>query len=335
MSRGLVPPSWSRFVVAVAVMIAARDAAAGGDCLPRALKDKHGKLWLSLGSVGGAPVACVFDDKRVVACWDVDIKNHALHARAAAPLPGHSYRVPVVGGCAAGWCGLDVDTGDAGDPPTAVVATSTDGAHVAVGITVGDFAQRTISIYDASTRKRVRTFTPSISNILVDLCYVDDRVFVIGSDAGPFVGVWSARDDGSETHFIEDAHGTMFNISLGGIRVLDEHRVALTDMSSEMMAIVTARSGDRVDVALPPRLRRGCSAGDLESLEEFNEPVGAACKQYLRREVIPYLGAPMIAQGDGTIVVALHDDALGQLAILDARTMREKKRVRLPICKSR
>ncbi len=44
-----------RFVCAVAVMVAARDAAARGDCLPHALKDEHGKLHLDLGTVGDRP----------------------------------------------------------------------------------------------------------------------------------------------------------------------------------------------------------------------------------------------------------------------------------------
>ncbi len=323
----------SRFVFAVAVVVAARDAAARGDCLPHALKDEPDKLHLDLGTVGGAPVACVFDDVRVTACWDVDVKHSALRARAAAPLPGHSYPAAVVGGCAAGWCGLDVDAA-ASDEPAAVIATSTDRAHVAVAIRVGDFGHRTISIYDVSTRKRVRTFTPSISNVLVDVLYVDDRVFVIGADAGPFVGVWSAKDDGSETSAIDGADAGLFNLDLGGIAVLDAHRVALTDLGSETMAIITAKSGHRVDVALPHREHGDCTARDLEGLR-FGEQPDAACMQYLSREVIPYKGAPMVAQRDGTIVVELLGEALGQLAILDARTMREKKRVRLPICKNR
>lgn len=315
-------------------------AAAGSDCLPRALFDRPGESEqpvLALGEAAGQPHLCAFRsalDRHILGCWRIDPTSGRLSPPLARVLAGTAERVvPDANGCAAGYC-----ASVAPDPEQRwMLATSTAGTHVAL------LAGTHVDVFEAATRRRtasIRLFDTSapehtvVGNAPVNLLFAGATLLVVGSDAGPFIGVWAfdiaGRRLGRLTRPGAPA-GSAFNITYGGISILDAHHVALADAGLQHLLILpvgpgSARMVKRSVSQTPCRLRHmeSMALGDLDQPR--------ACRETLRLRFEPYFEATPWRRGDGDVLVALNGPALGELATLDGRNLAEKSRIALRRC---
>jgi len=310
--------------------------ASADDCIPKGAS-------FDLGLVGGAPVVCTIDSsddlKGVLACWDVDATTGALHSRAAAPLPGHSLWLKHSKACAQGFCAPNKPKDE--DDPQVVMATSTDGGHVALMVVTQ--SDQAMLVFDAKTKKLQKTIpmmgdgfpdNTQVGYTVGEIAFVGHDIYTLGAAAGPFQGVWAFKDDGTRVGAIttvanprtEDERNDVLNIDGGGMTVLDDHRVGLEGSSLTTLTIVG--DGPRVDLAR--KVSRGpCKDADFEPGADPKKK----CAKHLRKYFTPYNGVAMIALPDGHYLGALRGDLLGTLAIFDGKKLKEKKRVKLAMCK--
>jgi len=305
-------------------------ASADAPCLPKAHKGETRQL----GLVDGAPVLCTMiageaqSGSRVGACWDVDLKTGSLNPRAAAQLPGHGMSVALdAKGCFDGYCLGKPEEGEI------IVSPSTDGRHFVI------HANLTARVFDVKTKKLVKTFgfrsengsdDDSVSNAVIDVLYVGDTIYAIGSDAGPYIGVWAFKDDGTPRGLIKEG-GDSFSVYTGTWTVIDENRVALSDVGMRRLLIVSSKDAKRKLLKRRVKLAP-CKEGDIAAYLGDDADVPAACKKHIEKTFAPYLGATIAAMPGGDLLFALADRAGSELAILDGKSLAEKKRIKLKQC---
>ena len=328
-------------IALAASMLLAASAAAQPACLPRPVTtpDSTGRLpSLQLG-LAPAPTLCAYDMQDAPAglgCWTVDAAKGALSASTTTGLPGHGRRVRAdAAGCIDGFC---VASG-AAPPEPRLFAVSSSGTHAAM------LDDEAVHVFDVRTKMRTVSIklsdpqasdTTNVSNVPVRLLFVDDTIFVVGSDAGPFIGVWQFKADGRRLGRIvrntqSGADGETFNVFQGSVSLLGAGHIALTDAGLRSMLVVPIGEGK-------PRLIRRttasapCSKTHMERMAEGDLTLPAACRAVVRRQFEPYFDASLVQLASGDFLVALTGPAQGELALLDARTLAEKRRIKPAKC---
>jgi len=320
-----------RHVSAALFALAGLSAAAGvadaaPACLP-ALATRPGSE-LTLGSIAGVPLACVARGAKVLGCWDIDPRSGTLTARAVSAPPGRSIEAaPDAKGCVDGYC-LPA-TGTA--PERVLMATSTDGRHAVIG----GWGSGAVAVFDTRTKKLLRSFDYSgktddtiIGNSVVGLLYIGNMLYVRGSDAGPYEAVFAIKDDGTRLGQLTDGKEALFSIDEGSASALDAERLALTDAFFQQLVIISAKDNSRT-VIKRPFVLGPCSEDDLD----VTEPPKKSCEKHFAKTFAPYSGAELVALPGGDLLLALSGKAVGQLALLDSKTLVEKRRLRMPICR--
>lgn len=312
------------------VLSSAAVAAADAPCLPKAHKGETRQL----GLVEGAPVLCTVvageaqSGSRVSACWDVDLKTGSLATRAPAQLPGHGMSVALdAKGCYDGYCLGKPEEGEI------IVSPSTDGRHLVI------HANLTARVFDVKTKKLVNSFgfrpekgkdDDAVSNAVVDVLYVGDTIYAVGSDAGPYIGVWAFKDDGTPRGLIKEG-GDSFSVYTGTWSVIDDGRVAFSDEGMRRLLILSSKDGKRK--LLKRRVKVApCKEGDISAYLGESTDVPAACKKHIEKVFAPYLGATIAAMPGGDLLFALADKSGSELAVLDSKSLAEKKRIKLKQC---
>lgn len=310
-------------------------AFAGAPCLPKAWFPKESPPQLDLGLVAGAPVLCAHADYEhagLLGCFAVDPKTGALSDAPATALPGHSLRGKVdAKGCLEGYCAAPKASAD----ELLLYATSTDGAHAVI------LRDGILYVFDAKTKKQVRAIAlrddkapddTNVGNDPYELLYVGNAIYVAGTDAGPYQAVWAYKDDGKRTGLVKDdgADAGGFSVFAGGVNVLDDKHVALASAGLQELLVVTGSDGVR---ALTARAVKpgACKPEELEYLGEGSD-VSKACKKVLAKSYQPFAGLDPVALPAGGYLAALGGKLRGSLAILDAKTLVENKRLKLKVC---
>jgi hypothetical protein len=303
-------------------------------CLPLALKES-GAPRLELAAVDTAAVVCAIDidEARLlgpVGCWAVDLATGTLAARAAAPLPGHGLPVNLDDRCARGYCLPK----DAKAPPTKMVSLAWNAEGSKVALLAGD----DLHLFDAGSKAHEKSFSvrgdKGVSNEPKAVHWVADMLFVEGFDQGPYSAVWGFKSDGTQVGPITAIGGKddkPLSTHNGSFSILDKNRVGVSEQGFSALTVYEADTGKRAKLvrklAKPP-----CKADELDAYWTDNtDSVGAKCKEHMTKNFSTLIGATAVA-GKTNFLVMLRGDRLGELAVLDAKTLAEKKAIKMPWC---
>lgn len=306
----------------------------GASCLPQGLKDNTAPR-LELAAIGSDAVVCALDTDEArllgaVACWKIDLASGALTYIPATPLPGRGISVLLDGRCARGFC-LPKDV-TAPSSKIARMAWNSDRSKVAV--LVGD----DMHIYDASSKAHESSFsirgTKGVTNDPTAVHWVGDTLFVEGADQGPFSAVWAFKADGTAVGGIEAIgakDGKPISTFGGSFSLLDKTRVAVAEQGFSTLTVYETGSGQRSKLVRkltkPP-----CKNDEVDAYwKDENDKVGAKCKDALQKGFAHLQGATAVA-GSKNFLVMLRGPRLGELAVMDAKTLAEKKSIKLPWC---
>lgn len=307
----------------------------GSNCLPAALKEASAPR-LELAVVDSEAVVCAIDAERdrllgPVACWKVDVVSGGLTYQPAKPLPGRGITVKVDDRCARGYC-LPKDA--KGEAKVAHMVWSPDSTKVAVNF--GD----EIHLYDATSKARESSFTirgeKGVTADPVRLIWVGDSLFVEASDGGTNSPVWVFKAaDGTPVGPIEAIGKGAKPLSThgGSFVILDKDRVAIAEQGFSTVVTYEVGSGKRAK--LVRRLPKSpCKADETEAYwGDAMDKVPAKCKEHMTKTFAHLIGADAVA-GTKNLLVLLRDARIGELGVLDAKTLAESRAIKLTWCDS-
>jgi hypothetical protein len=301
--------------------------------LPTALKYPNAPR-LELGAIGSDAVVCAIDQDRTrllgpVGCWTIDVRTGELSYQAPAPLPGRGIAVMFDDRCARDYC-LPKD-GKVPADPVALMAWNLDGSKVAV------LAGDTVHIFDASSRAHESGFTirgdKGVANDPTAIHWNGDALFVEASD-GTTSAVWVFKPDGTAVGPIEalaTMDRTVLSTRNGSFVLLDKERVAISEHGFYAFTIYEVDTGKRSK--LVRRIPEGpCKEEELDALwrDPFSS-VSPKCKDFVSKNFSHLVGADAVA-GTKNLLVLLRGPRLGELAVLDAKTLAERRTIRMPWC---
>jgi hypothetical protein len=306
----------------------------GSKCLPAALKDE-GAPKLQLAASGSDAIVCAVDQDKarllgLVGCWKVDLASGALAYQdpATTTLPGGSVTVKLDGNCARGYC-LPKDAKLAGD--TAHMSWNLDGSKVAV--LVGD----DVHLFDAATKAHESSFSirgdKGVSNDAFAVHYVGDTVFVEGSNQGAYSAVWAFKQDGTQVGPINGLGGKEekpVSTWHGSFSVLDKTRVGLAEHGMDTMTVYEVDTGKRTKLVRKVG-KVACKPDELDAFWHDGDKVTDKCKDSVMKASGHLMGATAV-MGSKSLLVLLRNARLGELAVIDAKTLAEKKAIKMPWC---
>jgi hypothetical protein len=305
----------------------------GSNCLPAALKEESAPR-LALAAINSEAVVCAIDEERerllgVVACWQVNVKTGDLTYQKAAPMPGRGYPAKIDDRCARGYC-LPKDAKT--DAKVAHLAWSPDGGKVAVSF--GD----DIHLFDAASKARESSFPvrgdKGVSGDPVRLFWVGDSIFVEASDGATTSPVWVFKAaDGNQMGPLEGIGkgAKALSTSGGSFLVLDAGRVAISEQGLSTLTTYEVATGKRAKFVrkLP---KTPCKADEAEAFWGGNtEKLPAKCKDHMTKHFGHLIGADAFA-GTKNMLVLLRGERLGDLAVVNPKTLEESSVIRLPWC---
>ncbi|MEO8707084.1 MAG: hypothetical protein ABI867_44060 [Kofleriaceae bacterium] len=304
----------------------------GTSCLPPSLKEPNAPR-LQLAAVGSDAVICAndVDPSRLlgpVACWKVELADGGLVYQAANPLPGRNLTVKLDDHCARGFCLPK----EAKVPADGIVhmAWNEDGSKAVV--VAGD----EVHMFDGTARARESGFSirgdKGVSNEPTAVTWVGDAIFIEGSDAGPAAYVFGFKLDGTPIGPLTALGGKETNLSThgGSFVVLDKNRVGVAEKGFSTVTTYEIDNGKRAKIVRT--VTPGpCKKPEIDAYWNESGEVGAKCKDHLNKTYGHLIGADAVA-GKTNLLVLLRGSRLGELAVLDAKNLNEKKTIKLPWC---
>jgi hypothetical protein len=304
----------------------------GSSCLPAALRD-NGAPRLDLAAVDGEPVVCATDvDKSrllgPVACWKLALKDGSLTYQPPAPLPGHDVDVKLDGRCARGFC-LPQDAQLAGDG-IGHMSWSSNGK---VAVIAGD----EVRLFDAASKDPLQDQPASFSirgdkgavGPVTGVDYVAGYILVEAGDA-PANGVWVFKDDGTARGPITEIGATTpISTAKGSLLLLKEDRIAVAEQGFSTVTTYELANGQRTK--LVRRVARpSCTTEELGAYWKDGQ-VSDKCRDAMAKAYEYLIGASAV-EGKSSWLVVLRGPRLGELGVLDMRTLAEKKAIKMPWC---
>jgi hypothetical protein len=212
-----------------------------------------------------------------------------------------------------------------------IFATSTDGLHAAI------MNQTFLYIFATNTKTKVAEIglTNDVTNAPWDLVYNSDTLFVIGADAGPFIGVWAFKDDGSRAGVVtvppDQAGDNRLNIYKGGYGILGRDAVAFADAGLQNMIIVTGANAAKKITKRAVRYAP-CTADQFSAWIETDDSQNRACNSVLGAKYAPYVNMSPAQLPSGDIIATLSGPAQGKITVLNPAGLTERRRLNLPKC---
>ena len=300
----------------------------GSSCLPASLK-APGAPRLALAAIGSDAVVCAIDTdtERLlgpIACWKVDLASGELAYQPGKPLPGRGFKVSLDGSCARGYCVPGEVKGD-----TAHIAWSASGKVVVVA---GEEAH----VFDGESKEHQAKFSvrgdKGVTNEPAGVHWVGESIFVEGKDDGPYAAVWVFKSDGTPVGPIQGIGGKdpkPLSTYGGSFSLLDKSRVAIAEQGFSTVTIYESDTGKRAK--LVRKLGKApCKTAELDAFWH-DQDVPAKCKDYMSKNFGHLVGAEAVA-GSKNFLVLLRGARAGELAVLDSKTLAEKKSIKLPWC---
>lgn len=295
-------------------------------CLPAVAHDES-KLRLDIAAIGDSARMCAFDNdpERLlgpVGCWNVDLVASTLTYQEPAPLPGRGFAMRVDGTCVRGMC-----LPEAPKNPTVQIAYSLDGQQAAV------LADRRIHLFDTASSAHQSDFTiEQKADAVAAIHFLGKQLLV--QTRGDDGAVWVYEPDGTQIGPITTTSrdSTPLPWRSGGVALLDASRIAIGERGFEVMTTIDLASNAETRLARKPPTKLRCKPAELEAFwsDPTSDKVGADCKTSLA-PLAPFVGATLIA-GRTNFLALLRGDRIGQLAILDGKTLVEKRAISLPWC---
>jgi hypothetical protein len=302
----------------------------GSSCLPAVLKQENGPR-IELGAAGRDALVCAMDQDRErllgpIACWKLDVTSGKLEYRDPAPLPGRGFTVKLDGSCARGFCLPK-------EPKNNVVhmATNLDGSKVVV------LADDEVHLFTAEGRAHQSSFSvrgdKGVTNEPKAVHFVSDAILVEGADEGPYSAVWVFKTDGTQVGPItmlgakEEKPLSTYH---GSFSILDKTRVAIANHGMETLNTYDVTNGARAKlVRKMPKL--SCKPAELDAYWVDGDKVTDKCRDSITKASGALMGATVVAGGK-SLLVLLRGDRLGQLAIVDPKSLAEKSALKMPWC---
>jgi hypothetical protein len=337
--RGIVmvkPPGLATVALLLSTLVA---AAAPPACLPKSVftKNIEGE-WpiIDLGYVNDVLTLCAYERAvmpkadKLLGCWTVDSTTGRLAASTATAIPGRGRRADLdARNCIDGYCIAPIKP----DDHRPIFAVSTDGAHAAV--LTGDV----LDIFETSTKTKVAEIGLSkpdappetnVSNVPWGLLYNGKTLFVIGTDAGPFTGVWVFKENGDRAGRI-GINSDPLNIFRGGYGILGGDKVAFADGGLQNMITVSGANGAAQSVKRNVN-HSPCTEDQFERWLESDETETGACKRALDSRYRPYVDMSPALLPSGDIVATLSGPEQGTIAVLNPADLTEKRRLKVARC---
>jgi hypothetical protein len=309
----------------------------GSTCLPASLK-KDTAPQLQLAAIGGNAVLCAVDTERqrllgVVACWKVDLAKSTLEYLPPKPIPGRGFGAKIDSGCVRGYC-LPKGTKTSEDGIAHIVWTAPETGKVAV--LVGE----EVHVFNAGTKSHDKTFSirgdKGVTNEPSDIHWVGNAIYIEGHDAGPYATVFVFKPDGTPVGPIQqlaakEKDQKPVSTYGGSFMLLDKNRVAAAEQGFTAVTIYESDTGKRTK--LNRKISNGpCKKDELESFWlDQDDKVSKKCKDHMAKMFGHLIGADMVA-GNKNLLALLRGPRLGELAVLDPKTLTEKKAFILPWC---
>jgi hypothetical protein len=309
----------------------------GSTCLPAELRNLNAPR-LELAAIGSDAVVCAIDQEKTrllgpVACWNVEIKDSAklgtLTYQAAAPLPGRGLSVMFDDRCARGYC-LPKDAKVPPDP-VALMAWNLDSSKVVV------LAGDTAHIFDAAAKTHESSFSirgdKGVASEPTAIHWNGEAIFVETSD-GTTSPVWVFKPDGTVVGPIEVLGGkdkAPLSTRNGSFVLLDKARVGISEQGFSAFTVYETDTGKRTKVVrkLPAS---PCKKEEAEAM--WHDPAAASspkCKEFVAKNYAHLIGADAVA-GTKNLLVLLRGPRLGELAVIDAKTLAERKMIKMAWC---
>lgn len=308
----------------------------GSNCLPLALKEDAAPR-LELAAIGTDAVLCAVDvdkDRLLgpVGCWKIDLNTGGLAYEAPWPLPGHNVTVKLEDRCARGYCLPNEAKAPAGK--IAHMAWNLGGSKVAVII------DDEIHLFDAATKAHESAFAirgdKGVTNDPIGVHFVGDMLFVEGADHGPYSAVWAFKTDGTALGPLTNIGGGKeekpISTYQGSFSILDKTRVGLSERGMETLNTYEVDTGKRSKLVrkVPKPV---CKPDELDAYWHDGDKVTDKCKDAMDKSYGHLKGATAVL-GSKSFLVVLRGERLGELAVLDAKTLAEKKAIKLPWCEA-
>ena len=304
-------------------------------CLPAAVKDAA-SVRLDLAAIGADAVVCAVDLERMrllgqIGCWKIDLSSGALSSTPGLKMPGRGYDVKLDDHCARGFC-LPKDAKLPAEK-LAHIAYNLDTTKVAV--LVGD----DVHVFDEKSKEHQSSFSirgdKGLGNDPVALHWVGDAIFVEGADQGPYSAIWVFKPDGTQVGPIEPLGGPKDQKAIstygGSFSVLDPNRVGIAEQGFKTLTEYEIATGKRTK--LVRAIKPGpCKKAEEDAFWQDNDAgMSPKCKDYMAKTYAHLVGATAVA-GSKSLLVLLRGPRLGELAVIDAKTLAEKKAIKMPWC---
>jgi hypothetical protein len=198
-------------------------------------------------------------------------------------------------------------------------------------------AADTVHIFDASSKAHESSFSirgdKGVTSEPTAMQWNGDAIFIEASD-GTTSPVYVFKPDGSPVGAIEALGGkdkTVLSTRNGSLMLLDRGRVAISEQGFSALTIYETETGKRTKLVrkLPAS---PCKKDELEALwHDPSSAVAAKCKEFVSKNYAHLIGADAVA-GTKNLLVMLRGPRLGELAVIDAKTLAERKAIKMPWC---
>lgn len=308
-------------------------AAEGSTCLPVSAKEGGG-AHLEIAQVGDDAVVCAVDTDTsrlagVLACWKVDLASGALAYTPPTALPGHDTPVKLDERCARGYC-LPAEAQLPGDG-VAHLAWSSD--HAKVAVLAGD----DVHLFDVGTKAHESSFSikgdKGLTTNSTAIHWVGDHVFVQGASGEQGANVWVFKQDGTPVGTVDEMGKPPRPLSTSGgaFLALDKDRIAIAEKGFTTLTTYSVKDGARAKVVR--KLPKGsCKPAEIDNFwKGSTDGVAPKCVEYLTKTFAHLNGADALA-GSRNFLVLLQGTRMGELAVMDAKTLTEGRVIKLSWC---
>ncbi len=304
----------------------------GATCLPVALREEEAPR-LDLAAVGADAIVCAVDvsPERMlgpVGCWKVDLASGALAYKDPEPLPGRGFISRLEKGCTRGFC-LPKDA----KPSAKVAQIAWDLESKKVAMLVDN----DVHLFDAETKAHESTFSAvgdkGISGKATNLHFVGSTVVIEAANEGAGSGVWVFKTDGTQQGPVLALGGKdekPLSPHKGSVSILDKARIAVSERGMETLTTYEVETGKRAKLVRTAK-KPACKPAEIDAFWKDGDKVGDKCKGSIEALSGHLIGATAVA-GAKNFLVMLRGDRLGELGVLDAKTLAEKKSIKMPWC---
>lgn len=202
-----------------------------------------------------------------------------------------------------------------------------------VAVLVGD----DVHLYDAATRAHETTFTirgaKGVTGSPTAVHWVGDSI-IVEAAADASSAVWMFKLDGTAVGPMEaigSKDGKPMSTHGGSFSLLDKNRIAVSEQGFTSMTVYELDTSKRSKLVRklnkPP-----CKNDELDAYwKDDASSISPKCKEHMAKNFEHLIGAPAVATAKSFLVM-MRGPRLGEIGVLDQKTLAEKKVIKLPWC---